>query len=183
VRLRTGLAVAALMIGIQSVWGQAVSPQMPAFEVASVKPNESDGTPTVGFQASGRFIASRASVRELIRLAYGAAGILEASRVIGGPGWTDTDRFDVVAKAADGTPQPLMLVMLHAVLTDRFKLKLHGEKRELPNYELVMARSDRKLDHDFDRSHRTATRSTHEFRRSSRTSTLWVIGRPCRVTA
>lgn len=141
-------AILYSLLAVRNVSAQApvaTAGQTPSFEVTSVKPNKSDAVSSVGFQASGRFVATRASVRELIRIAYGMAGVLEPSRVIGGPGWIDVDRFDVVGKTADGDPQPLMLLMLRSLLADRFKLSLHSEIRELPIYALVMARSDRRL--------------------------------------
>src|SRR4026209_652807 len=102
------------LLAVRIVSAQApVAPgQTPGFEVTSVTLDKSDAVPSVGFQASGRFVATRASVRELIRIAYGMAGVLEPSRVIGGPGWIDADRFDVDGKMAAGAPQPLMLLML-----------------------------------------------------------------------
>ena len=65
--------------------------------------------------------------------------------MIGGPGWIDADRFDVVGKTAESAPQPLMLLMLRSLLADRFKLRLHFASRESPIYALVTARNDRRL--------------------------------------
>jgi uncharacterized protein (TIGR03435 family) len=64
----------------------------------------------------------------------------------GGPGWINTDRFDVEAKAAqDPPPREQMLLMIRALLADRFKLAVRNETREMAAYALVMARSDGKL--------------------------------------
>ena len=60
----------------------------------------------------------------------------------------NSDRYDIVAKAEGDVPpgpdSPFPL-MIRAMLTDRFKLVAHNESRELPIYELVLARSDGKL--------------------------------------
>ena len=125
-------------------------PPAPVFEVASIKPNKSgDGRFSIGFQPGGRFTATGMPLRQLIAIAYGSAGQqLPTFRIIGGPGWMNSDRFDIVAKAEGDVPPgpngPLPL-MLRALLVDRFKLVVHNESRELPMYELVKARSDGKL--------------------------------------
>lgn len=56
------------------------------------------------------------------------------------------DRFTIEAKA-DGAPPAAVMrgPMLQAVLEDRFKLKIHYETREVPIYELVVAKSGLKL--------------------------------------
>ena len=42
-------------------------------------------------------------------------------------------------------PDPQMILMLRSLLQERFKLRTHRETRELPVYELVVARADRRL--------------------------------------
>jgi uncharacterized protein (TIGR03435 family) len=125
-------------------------PPAPAFEVASIKPNKSgDGRFGIGMQPGGRFAATGIPLRQLIAMAYGSPGQpLPAFRIIGGPAWMNSDRFDIVAKAEGdiqpGSNSPLPL-MLRALLADRFKLVVHNESRELPIYALMKARSDGKL--------------------------------------
>jgi uncharacterized protein (TIGR03435 family) len=121
----------------------------PTFEVASVRPNKS-GEPFVrlGIQPGGRYTATNVPLRLLIRNAYQ----LQDSQIIGAPGWVDSDRFDIVAKAEGdvplsgpgGPPGPIQF-MLRALLAERFNLKMHSEQRELPIYALVLARADGKL--------------------------------------
>jgi len=57
-----------------------------------------------------------------------------------------SDLFTIEAKA-DGAPPAAVMrgPMLQAVLEDRFKLKIHYETREVPIYELVVAKSGLKL--------------------------------------
>ena len=61
-----------------------------------------------------------------------------------------SDRFDVVAKAGrelrgeEGSIGPLQL-MLQSLLADRFKLRAHAESKDIPRYELGVARTDGKL--------------------------------------
>jgi uncharacterized protein (TIGR03435 family) len=56
---------------------------------------------------------------------------------IDGPSWIFTDRYDILAKAPDNTPKDQIPVMLQALLTERFQLKLHRESREMQVYFLV----------------------------------------------
>jgi uncharacterized protein (TIGR03435 family) len=119
----------------------AQSPPSPAFEVASVKPNKAGGASVMG-QAGGRFTATNVTVRELLRIAYGTAGPLEDTRIVGGPGWTQSDRYDVLATIPGNAPPQLVALMLRSLLAERFQLVVHTESRNLPIYALVMSRAD-----------------------------------------
>jgi uncharacterized protein (TIGR03435 family) len=52
-----------------------------------------------------------------------------------------TERFDVMAKVREGTSatQEQQWVMLQNLLAERFGLKVHREKKEMPVYALVIA--------------------------------------------
>ena len=71
----------------------------PAFEVASIKPNNSgDGTVMLQQQPGGRFTATNIPLRLLIRNAYQ----LQDFQIVGGPSWIGSERYNIVAKAEDG---------------------------------------------------------------------------------
>jgi len=133
----------------QSASGQSTPSGTPTadrvlvFEAASIKPNPSGGTGAFRFQfqPGGRFDGLNLSLQSLVRNAYR----LQPFQIIGGPSWFATATFDIVAKAAGNAAPEDMIEMVKALLTDRFKLKVHRETRELPIYELVLARSDGKL--------------------------------------
>jgi hypothetical protein len=122
----------------------AQGPSSPVFEVASVTPNEVGGVSVLG-QAGGRFTAKNVTARELLRVAYGTAGPLEDTRIVGGPGWTGSDRYDLLAKIPDNAPPQLVALMLRSLLAERFHLVVHTESRNLPIYALVMSGADGKL--------------------------------------
>jgi uncharacterized protein (TIGR03435 family) len=137
-------AAAALIAGIVSLHAQGPAPQAaaPAFEVASIKRNNSgDGAMTRGMQPGGRVTFVNMPVRQMIIAAYQ----LQPFQVIGGPAWLTADRFDVIAKAPDGAPPQDTNAMLRSLLADRFKLRVHTETREMPVYSLVKARADGQL--------------------------------------
>ena len=63
-----------------------------------------------------------------------------------GPAWIDTDLYTIDAKT-EGTPSQgtMFGVMMRALLEDRFRLKIHSEAREIPVYDLTVAKSGAKL--------------------------------------
>jgi len=62
------------------------------------------------------------------------------------PGWVDTDRYMIEAKAERVTSQALMQgPMLQAILEDRFNIKVHREAREVAGEALVIAKGGSKL--------------------------------------
>ena len=128
------------VIGIASVTATllAQTPANPVFEVASVKPNVAAGRFGITF-TPGRFTAVNAPLERLIHTAYG----MPPFRVVDGPTWISTERFDVVAKATDSAPpasRAQMLEMLRALLVDRFALRTHRESRELTKLPGAAAR-------------------------------------------
>jgi bla regulator protein blaR1 len=141
-------------IGRASLLAQS-TPQTPpvSFEVTSVKP--SNPNPSAGMlgsipmmmpQGVGRLTASNMPLRMLVRMAYG----VQDFQIVGGPTWQTSNKYDIVAKAVDGTTTGTqdLLPMMKSLLAERFKLKTHTETRELPTYALVVARSDGKLGRD-----------------------------------
>lgn len=60
--------------------------------------------------------------------------------ITGGPNWLDGARYDVEARAESPPTHAQMKVMLQSMLTDRFKLRLHREERDVQGYALVVAR-------------------------------------------
>jgi uncharacterized protein (TIGR03435 family) len=141
------LMSAALNLNLTQLLAQTGA-DAPQFEVASVKPHKSDdGLFGILGQPGGRFTATNASLRMLIRTAYQ----LQEDQIIGGPGWLGSDHFDIVAKAHEsvvfgptrgGQGAGDMQLMLRALLADRFRLTTHKETRDLPIFTLVTARSD-----------------------------------------
>jgi uncharacterized protein (TIGR03435 family) len=140
-RLLGAIGIVAAVGAIAS--GRAAQvPSSPAFEVASIKPNNSGGRGTTMGTRPGRYTATNATLRTLIVNAYG----LQSFQLSGGPGWIGSDHFDIVAKIPDGGDVTTQLpLMLRALLAERFKLVVHNGSREMPIYALVAARSDKTL--------------------------------------
>jgi uncharacterized protein (TIGR03435 family) len=111
------------------------------FEVASVKRNTSDlrTTPaSVQVLPNGVNMINQ-PLRTIIQLAY---VINQPFRVVGGPSWITTERFDIMARAATDVPSGELRPMLQALLVERFNLVARREMRPFPAYALVLARKD-----------------------------------------
>jgi uncharacterized protein (TIGR03435 family) len=135
-----------------------------AFDVASVKPNVSRDAERDATLTTSRLRLGYVTLRDLVLFAYQRpnGNLRSDAEVSGGPRWMDSDHFDIVA-AMSGMPVGLdgvntaagaatasetsgidrVRAMMRTLLADRFKLAAHHELREVPVYELVMARSDR----------------------------------------
>lgn len=124
---------------LATIAGQAQSPA-PAFEVASVRPNTGASSQSARF-GNGSMTFTNYPLRMLISSAYG----LRLERVVGGPSWMDSERFDVIARAPAGAPDDQLSLMLRTLLADRFTLVARREMRDQPIYALVVARPDRRL--------------------------------------
>jgi uncharacterized protein (TIGR03435 family) len=116
----------------------------PSFDVATIKPNPSAGNRMQGLTMNGRnFRVRNGSLIDLITFAYD----VQVKQVIGAPAWTDEDRYDIDA-VPDQPGQPNMVQargMLRKLLTERYKLTLHHEKREMSAYVLSAPKTGVKL--------------------------------------
>src|SRR5215813_12394348 len=113
--------------------------QAPAFEVASIKTNDSGSRSSSSRNLpGGRFVATNITVRQLLLTAYH----LRPFQLVGGPGWIDSDRFDIEARAPENSPPDQLMTMLGTLIADRFKAVVHSETKEQPIYALMLARSD-----------------------------------------
>jgi uncharacterized protein (TIGR03435 family) len=69
--------------------------------------------------------------------------------MVGLPDWVMRERYDVSATSSLSRPTPdEQTSMLRAMLAERLKLAAHVENREQPVYDLVLARSDKRLGPD-----------------------------------
>jgi uncharacterized protein (TIGR03435 family) len=160
---RLGRVAAVGLVLLGTVGGVAARGQdvvhasgpLPSFEVATIKPDRG-GPPPPPMPVSNEFRNFNVTARDLVRVAYGLPPSVSSTRVFGGPGWIDSNRYDVVGKipdAAFASMQKLparergkqISLMLQALLADRFKLMVHFETREMAIYELVVAKGEAKL--------------------------------------
>ena len=60
-------------------------------------------------------------------------------------GGTGSERFEISAKIPPGATQQQFEAILQNFLVDRFKIQLHREQREMPMFEMTVAKSGAKL--------------------------------------
>ena len=150
--VRPSLLIVLAALAWFALRSNAQTPQRAQFEVATIRLNKTcvNGG-GLEHLSLGRFGVECVSLREYIRGAYGSYGFgrnpgVRPPKVLGGPEWVDTDRYDLVAKApAEAGLDEMYGPMTRALLEDRFGLKIHSEMRELPTYTLTAARGGAKL--------------------------------------
>lgn len=143
------LAMLALVgAGGAAVQAQDAQPQLPAFDVVSIKPYGPDNqmiwirTTPDGISVGGMFM------HMIVREAFGVTD----DHLLGEPDWVRSNRYDVDAKVApDDAAKYKQLdarqhwAMLLPVLEERCRLKFHHEIRELEVYDLVVAKGGLKM--------------------------------------
>ena len=119
-----------------------------AFEAASVKPSTT-GNPgwSISYTADA-LRATNATVSSLIQSAYG----IREDRLVGGPNWVRTTRFDVNGKAAQALPREQLRLMAQRLLEERFGVVLTREQREQEVYALRLAGGDGRMGPDVRRA-------------------------------
>lgn len=116
----------------------------PNFEVATIKPNNSNATSMQALFIRGRNFMTRASsLGDLISFAYQ----VQAKQVVNAPDWVDKDRYDIDATIEqEGVPNPEQVrIMIRKLLTDRFKLTFHHDQRDMSAYVLTVGKEGNKL--------------------------------------
>jgi uncharacterized protein (TIGR03435 family) len=114
-----------------------------AFDVAVIRPSSG----AVKFERNGATTAAYGTLRmhdvtvsSCIQWAYGKPGVLVA-----GPGTLTDARYDITAKTDPHATKEQMQEMLRTLLSERFKLAFHVEKKELRVYTLTAAKSGIKM--------------------------------------
>ena len=139
------VAISPLRVVARASASQAEQEQKLSFEVAAIKPTAPDfrGGRFMTMQGAHQFVVRNYTLKFMVATAYN----LPPRAVSGGPAWVNSDLYDIDA-ATPGDARPntqQQLSMLRTLLADRFNLTFHHEKRDLPVYELTVARGGAKL--------------------------------------
>jgi uncharacterized protein (TIGR03435 family) len=131
-----------------SLSGAALAQSTPAgrgelsFEVASIKPTDPRSPKSVIRTFPGaRLSVSGLTIKNLIALAFH----FPMERVVDGPSWLDSVRYDIEAKPAAGIASKRQVgmeeqwSMIRSLLADRCSLKVHRATKMAPVYEIYIA--------------------------------------------
>jgi uncharacterized protein (TIGR03435 family) len=129
------MRLSAVLLICAAAFGQA-----PVFEVATVKPAAPGGRSGITSDP-GRLSARNVSLKELMVEAWQ----VQYSQIAGGPAWLGSDMFDVEAKSEQPVGRDQSRLMLRALLSERFKLAVHTEKKEMRVYTLRTIKGASKL--------------------------------------
>jgi hypothetical protein len=105
----------------------------PHFEVASIRPSPPGATVqqahfSTPFGVADRFDAEGVTVGDILDMLNG----WQLGRVLGGPAWMRTDRYDIHAKAGTPISSEERKSAVMALLAERFQLVAHRETRDIP---------------------------------------------------
>lgn len=151
-RLALLLTLASLTAAPAAAQTAATSkaPLAPHFEVASIKPavplqqqiNSGNIQRLLTQQVitDARIDLNTLSLADLIAMAYR----IKPYQLIA-PDWTKSERYDVQATLPPGATKEQVPEMMQALLTERFKVKLHREKKPQPVYALLVSKDGHKL--------------------------------------
>ena len=143
--LAGSIAICAMIGNASGIWAQSQATATPEFNATSIKPNKSgDCSHGCGLRFLPGMVSSfpgGTSTRRIIQEAYH----LSPYQLSGGPGWLDTDTFDLEAKAGTPTDENGLRLMLQTLLSQRFKLVAHHETREAAVYALIIGKNGVKL--------------------------------------
>jgi uncharacterized protein (TIGR03435 family) len=129
--------LAVLIMGCALTQAQS---ERPAYEVASIKLNNSDSGNSSSHGSKGQIVFTNVSLKRLIDRAYNVKPFQVTA-----PDWTDSVHFDISAKYPPDVKDDDRKLMLRTLLEDRFKLAVHKETKEVQGYELVVSKKGFKL--------------------------------------
>ena len=95
----------------------------------------------VTYSAGGNLTVKNASLSYLVQEVYG----VRVFQITGEPGWFNSDRFDISAKADSNANKEQMQAMAQRLLADRFQLKLHRVTKDFTVYLLIVGSKGSKL--------------------------------------
>jgi uncharacterized protein (TIGR03435 family) len=129
---------------------------VPAFDVVSVRENKSGGGMQSGPTADGYRMANGPLAMAILTAYVPLSGkaVSFTPNLPGMPDWVKSARFDIDAKVGErdlenwqkpALQQAMLRSMLQTLLSDRFKLAVHREMREMPVFFLELGKGGPKL--------------------------------------
>jgi uncharacterized protein (TIGR03435 family) len=133
-----------ILVSLSSLLLQAQEkPVRLTFEVASIKPSKPGqrGGGIKPLPGGQEYTSKNIPVKLIISLMYK----VPLRQITGGPGWLDSDLYDIEAKADHSYNIDDLHTMFQNLLADEFKLVFHKEIKEGPVYALMVDKSGSKM--------------------------------------
>jgi len=147
----SALALITVQGAVRSVFGRQQGESAPSssFEIASIKPDPSP-QPNLIIQTTPNLVRVELSTIELMRFVYNVRDF----QIIGMPSRLSSKIYIIEAKPDASMAEKLSLMpyvereaqsklMLQSLLADRFGLKIHHETKDVPSFDLIVAKAGR----------------------------------------
>jgi uncharacterized protein (TIGR03435 family) len=143
--MRRQIASALLIVALRSTASAQSLISKPTFEVASVKQNTVNGPSDMrGPRRSGDLVVMHNT--QLYSVIYYAYHLNGKYQMVGFTPLPDSwNWYDIEARAGASATDDQVRLMFQSLLEDRFNLKVHRETRDIPEYELMIAKGKPKL--------------------------------------
>lgn len=139
-------------VGQEAGSTEAASGKVQAYDVVSIKPSRTGDSGGMASLPDG-FEWRNANLWLLVQASY---GIIMDSQVSGLPTWARSDFYNIEAKVDAATAERWKSIrpeeraaeeqqMMRSILADRCRFKAHQETKELPVYDLVIAKGGLKM--------------------------------------
>lgn len=130
------LLVAVLLTQLGIVNYTHAQSAQPSFEVASVRLSQHEVGPDynnqITYSADG-FTGHNVTLKRLIAEAWH----LQLDQIVG-PSWLARNEYDITARMPDGASREQVSPMLRSLLSERFRMRVHSETRQMRVYELTV---------------------------------------------
>ena len=133
----------ALLVIISAAAAFAQNAPRPEFEVATIRPSAQ--TPQDGVTAGVRIDGAQVRCAFLTLKDYIGIAYRIKLYQVSGPDWLGSERFDIAGTVPAGISTTQFPEMLQSLLEDRFKLKIHRDKKDFPVYVLEVAKGGLKM--------------------------------------
>jgi uncharacterized protein (TIGR03435 family) len=132
----------ALLLFVTALIRAQVPEKKATFEVAAIHASKDDGDHDSSSD-QGLFRTHNLTLKRLLAMAYE----VDMRQVLGGPNWVDSDSYDITARIpVEFAQRDKLPELIQSLLADRFQLVAHREPRQIPGYELVVARKGPKME-------------------------------------
>jgi uncharacterized protein (TIGR03435 family) len=151
------VGLAQVSVAPASAGGASANEKHPAFEVISIRRRTAQGGPVQTGPTPDGFRSIGLPMFGMFQWAYALpnqSGLLRGDQILGAPGWLMDELYDVVAKVEQADladwqkpemRQTMLRARLQAMLAERCKVVVHYGSKDVPVYDLVIAKGGPKF--------------------------------------